>query len=106
MENSAIRKCAALYYNIDHAQEVHDVDCGWPAGVTWLVTDLDGGGRGAEPPGGGGDPRMRAGGGRPVPPPPARARSARAAAGPLFSKKRKEVRHFVIQNGRCDARTT
>ena len=43
VENSAIRKCTALYYDIDHAQEVHDVDCGWPAGVTWLVTIFGGG---------------------------------------------------------------
>ena len=64
--------------------------------------DLRGGDRGAEPPAGGG-PRACAGGGRS---PPARARSARAAAGPLFSKKRKEVGHFVTQNGGCDVLVT
>ena len=27
MENSAIRKCSVLYYNVDHAQEVYDINC-------------------------------------------------------------------------------
>ncbi len=102
MENSAIRKCTALYYHVDHAQEVHDIDSGWPVGVTWLVTYFGGGTGGRSPPRGGGPARMRGGGAEP----PARARSARAAAGTLFLKKRKEVRHFVIQNGRRDAEPT
>lgn len=73
VENSAIRKCTALYYHIDHAQEVHDVDSGWPAGVTWLVTIFGGGAGGRSPPRGG-DPRACAGGGGS----PRRARAARA----------------------------
>ena len=83
VENSAIRKCTYLYYDVDHAQEMHDVDCGWPVGITWLVTDFGGGGRG-EPPAGG-DRRGDARGGRS---PGARA-SARADA--YVSFKREEV---------------
>ena len=49
VENSAIRKCCYLYYDVDPAQEVHDVDVGWPVGVTWLVTIFGGGAGGAEP---------------------------------------------------------
>ena len=35
VENLAIWKCTALYYYVDHVQEVYDIDSGWPAGVTW-----------------------------------------------------------------------
>ncbi len=70
-----------------------DIHSHWPVGVTWLVTYFGGGDRGAEPPGRGGGPRAHARGGGQSP--PARARSARAAAGPLFLKNRKEVGHFV-----------
>ena len=90
MENSAIRKCTYLYQDVNSAQEVNDIVLGWPAGVTWLVTDFGGGGRGAEPPAGGGTRACAGGGGAGAP--PARARSARAAAAVfsrLFSKKRK-----------------
>ena len=73
VENSAIRKCGYLYYEVDSAQEVHDVAFGWPAGVTWLVTDFGGGAGGRSPPRGG-DPRACAGGGGS----PRRARAARA----------------------------
>ena len=38
IENSAIRKCTALYYDVDTAQEVHDVHLDWPVENTWLVT--------------------------------------------------------------------
>ncbi len=107
MENSAIRKCTALYQDVDHAQEVHDIDPDWTRGVTWLVT-IFGGGTGGRSPPEGGDPRACARGGEAVPPPGA----ARAARGPpltvfwrLFSKKRKEVGHFVKQNGGRDVHT-
>ena len=33
VENLAIWKCTALYYYVDYAQEVHDIDVGWLAGV-------------------------------------------------------------------------
>ena len=40
VKNSAIRKYTALYEDVDHAQEVHDVDSDWRKEVTWLVTDF------------------------------------------------------------------
>lgn len=77
MENSAIRKCTALYQDVNHAQEVNHVDS-WFAGTSHVVSDVySGGGRGAEPPEGGG-PRAHARGGGGQPRPPGRARVARA----------------------------
>ncbi len=78
VENSAIRKCTALYYHVDHAQEVHDIHSDWPVGDMWLVTYFGGGDRGGGAPPRGGGPRAHARGGGQSP--PARARSARAAA--------------------------
>ncbi len=101
VENSAIRKCSALYYHVDHAQEVHDIDSDWPVGVTWLVTDFGGGVRGRSPRGG--DPRAHAAGGARA---PRRARAARAPPPTVNFVKTEEVGHFVKQNGRRDVAVT
>lgn len=73
VENSAIRKYTYLYQDVDHAQEMDDIDSDWARGITWLVTIFGGGTGGRSPPRGGGPAHARGGGGA-----PRRAREARA----------------------------